>query len=182
VGGYPVIVTDTAGLRRTDDKIEAEGIKRAEKTAREADIKLVLFDPAQKADAETSAHIDDKTMVVLTKKDQGIIPLDSSFRWDDAISISVVTGEGVDDLLSRLTSRIAIMVENKYNQPNLTRARHRDAIEKAHECLARGVKADLPELAAVDMRLALRHVGSLTGRVHIEDILDVVFKEFCIGK
>lgn len=172
LGGYPVILADTAGLRRTEQKIEAEGIRRAEDLARKADLKIALFDPASPLDAETQGLVDDNTIVVFSKAD---------IRKTDGLSVSAVTGEGMDRLLSELTARVAELFKRQ-SGPALTRARHRTALEEAAAHLARARAADLPELAAEDLRMGLRALGRITGRVHVEELLDRIFKDFCIGK
>lgn len=170
LGGYPVILTDTAGLRATENKIEAEGIRRARKAADEADIKLVLFDGAQPEDAATKALVDDESVVVYTKADLA-----------KKKGISSVTGEGLGDLLTTLTQKVSTLFAPK-SGPSLTRERHRLALTQTVEALERARSAQLPELAAEDLRMALRALGGITGLVHVEELLDKIFKDFCIGK
>jgi len=177
LGGFPVILSDTAGLRETENKIEAEGIKRAKKVSDDADIKIALFDSTKsKFDIETEKLIDKKTIVVLTKIDKGV-----QIEYDDAFRISSATGSGIDILLEEITRRIK-MSFGKKTGPSLTRERHRAALQETLECLMRSVNAQLPELAAEDLRLAMRSLGTITGIVHVEDLLDKIFKDFCIGK
>lgn len=179
IGGYPVIVADTAGLRATADDIEAEGIRRAQEAAARADIKIALFDATVPArDAKTQTLIDGNTITVHTKAD--IAP--AAKRDADAIFISARTGEGMDALLKTLSEKTAALFATKDDAPALTRARHRTALEEAQAALARAQAAPLPELAAEDMRLALRALGRITGRVHVEEVLDKIFRDFCIGK
>jgi tRNA modification GTPase len=98
----------------------------------------------------------------------------------EAIRISALTGEGIDILLSALGERV---VQNyRVEAPVLTRARHRQALEDAAASLRRALAAPLPELRAEDLRLALRSLGRITGTVDVEDLLDVIFRDFCIGK
>jgi tRNA modification GTPase len=94
--------------------------------------------------------------------------------------VSVLTGEGVDGLLSALGERVAQTY--RIEAPVLTRARHRRALEDAAAALRRVPEARLPELRAEDLRLALRSLGRITGTVDVEDLLDVIFRDFCIGK
>jgi tRNA modification GTPase len=94
--------------------------------------------------------------------------------------VSALTGEGLDTLLAALSGRIAAAY--RVEAPVLTRARHRLALEEAVASLHRGGMADLPELQAEDLRLALRSLGRITGTVDVEDLLDVIFRDFCIGK
>lgn len=175
LGGYPVILADTAGLRDAENSIEAEGIARARKTAADADLKLVLFDATLPHDSETVQMVDDTSIVVLTKADKVTVP------QSNTLSISSTTGAGFEALLKTLTERVAAAFGTK-SQPSLTRARHRLALEETVATLERSLHAPLPELGAEDLRLALRSLGKITGRVHVEDLLDSIFKDFCIGK
>lgn len=177
LGGYPVILADTAGLRETEHGIEAEGIKRAHALAERADLKIALFDGTRdSADAATAQMVDNHTITVISKADQGVVlPV-------DGYPVSVVTGQGMDDFLKALTQRVRDLLSGDRNAPLLTRQRHRAALEEAFLALQRTMQADLPELAAEDMRLALRALGRITGRVHVEELLDKIFRDFCIGK
>jgi len=94
--------------------------------------------------------------------------------------ISALTGEGIDALLSALGERVAQTY--RIEAPVLTRARHRQALEEAVSSLRRALGAALPELRAEDLRLALRSLGRITGTVDVEDLLDMIFRDFCIGK
>jgi tRNA modification GTPase len=177
LGGYPVILADTAGLRETEQGIEAEGIKRAHALAARADLKIALFDGTCEApDDATMQMVDNHTLTVISKADQGVVlPV-------DGYPVSVVTGQGMEDFLKALTSRVRDTLAGDRDTPPLTRQRHRAALEEAFLALQRTLKADLPELAAEDMRLALRALGRITGRVHVEELLDKIFRDFCIGK
>lgn len=176
LGGYPVILADTAGLRDAAQDIEAEGIRRARARAEEADLKIALFDGTQKTqDAATLEVIDDKTIVVSSKSDIAVA------AHPGAIGISSKTGAGVEELLAALQVKVAGIV-GRQKTPALTRDRHRLAIGECAAALERSLDAALPELAAEDLRLALRALGRVTGRVHVEELLDKIFRDFCIGK
>lgn len=180
LGGYPVTVADTAGLRATDNKIEAEGIRRAQQAAREADIRIVLFDGNAAPDAETLALVDADSLVVLTKAD--IAPAaEKTIAGHKALWVSSATGAGLEALLKALTEKLSGFFAPRQG-PSLTRARHRTALEETRDALQRSLDAALPELAAEDLRLALRSLGAITGRIHVEDLLDTIFQDFCIGK
>jgi tRNA modification GTPase len=99
---------------------------------------------------------------------------------EDAMPISALTGDGIDTLLSALGEQVAQTY--RIEAPVLTRARHRQALEDAALSLRRALDATLPELRAEDLRLALRSFGHITGTVDVEDLLDVIFRDFCIGK
>lgn len=181
LGGYPAVIADTAGLRETGQAVEAEGIRRAQKRAEEADLKIALFDLTQgPPDAATLDLLDDKTMVVLSKAD-----LDAGEEPDfgvETYALSVRSGAGLDVFLSALTARVARLLDSKSDTPALTRQRHRAALEEGRDHLQRALDATLPELAAEDLRMALRALGRITGRVHVEELLDKIFRDFCIGK
>lgn len=174
LGGYPVILADTAGLRETDNRIEQEGIRRAETVAKEADLRLALFDGTGGKDAETEKLVDENTIVVRTKSD--LVK-----NRGDEIYVSSTTGDGIDALLKVVTARVSQAFKFKPG-PVMTRERHRTALKESADAIERSLSATLPELAAEDLRMALRSLGSVTGRVHVEDILDKIFSSFCIGK
>ncbi|MGH7088544.1 MAG: tRNA uridine-5-carboxymethylaminomethyl(34) synthesis GTPase MnmE, partial [Stellaceae bacterium] len=98
----------------------------------------------------------------------------------DAFAVSALTGAGIDRLLAALGEKVADSY--RIEAPVLTRARHRQALEETLEALTRARTAPLPELRAEDLRLALRSLGQITGAVDVEDLLDVIFRDFCIGK
>ncbi len=175
LGGYPVILSDTAGLRDTHDHIEAEGIARAKATAEAADIKLILFE-AMAPPPEEMAVADD-TIIVLTKADTGSLHNDR----EASFIISVVTGRGMPKFLQHLTSRIAALCGD-LSRPAPTRERHRSQLIHTMDALDRFALSPSADLAAEDLRIALRAIGRITGRVDVEDLLDVIFREFCIGK
>lgn len=172
LGGYPVILADTAGLRDTDNKIEAEGIRRAQDAARKADIRIALFDATQDMDLDTKAMIDADTIIVHNKSDLAV---------KDGIAISAETGAGMEVFLKTLTTRVEDIFKGS-SGPVLTRARHREALVEALQSITRALAATMPELAAEDLRLALRAIGKVTGHVHVEELLDRIFRDFCIGK
>lgn len=177
LGGYVVTLADTAGLREAGDAIEDEGIKRAKRRAADADVKIVVFDGAHypARDESATAWIDADTLTVINKSD--LVK-----QKDEAdLFISVNTGEGMDAFLARLQEMVRARADTGAAIP-LTRLRHRKALEECVESLRRARRADLPELAAEDLRLAAKSLGRLTGRVDVEEILDVVFRDFCIGK
>ena len=183
LGGYPVVLADTAGLRpdqignEGQESIESEGIRRALQRAEEADIALLLFDGTQEADPHTLNLIDDRAILIVNKMDEQ----NAGMQLDTALPLSVKTGEGLQELLHALEEKIRILAPMS-EAPSLSRKRHRTHVEEALESLQRSQKADLPELMAEDVRLSVRALGKITGRVDVEDLLDVIFKDFCIGK
>ena len=174
LGGYPVTVADTAGLREATGDIEAEGVRRALSRAESADLRLVVFDAAAgPPKGPAAALLGDNAIAVFNKID--LAPAPGPF------GVSVRTGAGLDSLIGEVTRRVAELAEIG-SAPALTRARHREALTECRVALERSMLAEQPELAAEDLRLAVRAIGRITGRVGVEDILDVIFRDFCIGK
>ncbi|MBK1663230.1 tRNA uridine-5-carboxymethylaminomethyl(34) synthesis GTPase MnmE [Rhodospirillum rubrum] len=183
LGGYPLVVADTAGLRETSDGIEAEGVRRARARLAAADLTLAVSDGAVEdcADDPAAALTGGAVLRVVTKRD--LIDPRAVERWlaRGALPVSTLTGEGLDALEAALESRARAFFEGD-GTPALTRQRHRSALMEARAALRRAAEAPLAELVAEDLRLALRAIGRITGRVTVDDVLDVIFRDFCIGK
>lgn len=178
LGGYPVVLADTAGLRDSADAIEQEGLRRALARAADAELRLFVFDAGRLGDAAAAAAWPgDDTLLVANKIDLGA---DRAALPPGALPVSAQTGEGIAALVDTLVQRLAADYANA--APLVTRARHRAALEAAHAALQRAQSAALPELRAEDLRLAWRSLGRITGQVDVEDLLDVIFADFCIGK
>ena len=177
--GYPVVLADTAGLRESGDVIEQEGLRRALQRAEEAEIRLFVFDAAHPAEARgATAWPGPDTLLIANKID--LVEAENTDLPNLAFPISALTGEGIDRLLTALGECVA--QNYRIEAPVLTRARHRQALEEAVSSLRRSLSATLPELRAEDLRLALRSLGRITGSVDVEDLLDIIFRDFCIGK
>jgi tRNA modification GTPase len=176
LAGYPVVLADTAGLRDSADVIEQEGLRRALKRAEEAELRLFVFDATRPEDARSAAPWPGPDTLLVANK----IDVARERVCARAIAVSALTGEGLPELIGTLSSRIAQIYD--VTAPVLTRARHREALETALAALRRSLAADLPELRAEDLRLAWRSLGRITGRVDVEDLLDVIFRDFCLGK
>ena len=170
LGGYPVILADTAGLRESQDRVEQEGVRRARAGAAAADLRLLLQDSTVPEKPEIAADI-----VAWSKADL------VSDKRPENLWISAKTGEGLDQLIRQLADAAAEKL-NLGEAPVLTRARHRLALEEAAGAIAASLETPEPELAAEHVRLALRSIGRITGRVDLDELLDVVFRDFCIGK
>lgn len=180
IAGLPVTLADTAGLRDAGDAVEREGIRRAERRAAEADVKIAVFD-AQAwpyRDEATAAVVDAATLIVVNKVDLAKTTSDDV----SVIGVSAATGVGFDDLIAALKARVGAVANDAVEAPPLTRLRHRQAVGEALSALTRASDAVAAELRAEDMRLAARALGRITGRVDVEDLLDVIFRDFCIGK
>ena len=186
LAGYPVTLLDTAGLREAADLIEAEGVQRARSRAEAADLRLIMVDGATWPDLDTAtlAMVDEGAVIVVNKCDLTVLPDRLSVAGRAALSISCLTGAGMAALLEILAERASGLLASGH-EPLLTRARHRVALQGAAEALARFSSApEHTELAllAEDLRLATRALGRITGQVAVEDVLDRIFAEFCIGK
>ena len=176
LAGYPVVLADTAGLRDSADVIEQEGLRRALKRAEDAELRLFVFDATRPEDARGAAPWPGPDTLLVANK----IDLARERVGAGAIAVSALTGEGLRELIAALSSRIAQIYD--VTTPVLTQARHREALEAALAALRRSLAADLPELRAEDLRLAWRSLGRITGRVDVEDLLDIIFRDFCLGK
>jgi tRNA modification GTPase len=185
LGGYLVQVTDTAGLRQTADPVEAEGTRRALARAQESDLVLLLLDGSlAEPDAGLPPDLDRALsgrapdLVVWNKLDLGF----PGARQGPAVSLK--TGAGLTDLIQTLSNAVRQRLEVGGEAPALTRPRHRHALQEAYAALQHGLAAPsgCPEMLAEDLRLGLRALGRITGRVDVEELLDFVFRDFCIGK
>jgi tRNA modification GTPase len=181
LGGYPVALADTAGLRDSDDPVESEGIRRARARAEAADLKLVLFDASAPPDAASLTLLDERTIAVANKSDLARSGPHAKLPAD-ALPVSVATGAGLDRLLALLEERVRDSLAPAADAPALTRARHRSALKEARAELAEAARQPELELRAENLRLAARALGRVTGRIEVEEVLDRLFREFCIGK
>jgi tRNA modification GTPase len=178
LGGYPAIVADTAGLRESADPVEQEGIARARSRAATADLRLFIYDSRTPEEAEGLFDRNDPDVIVVANKVDLLEASGEEVRV--GLPVSLRTGWGVTAVIEELRKRVEGKI--KGFSPAMTRARHRAAMEECAAALQRFGKAGLPELAAEDLRLGIRALGRMTGRVDVEEILDVIFREFCIGK
>jgi tRNA modification GTPase len=177
--GVPVNLIDTAGIREAKDPVEAEGVRRAQARAKEADLVLWLVDNAQAGERTNAA----REWIIQTKAD--LIDSDSQQRLKDKglLFVSAKSGIGIDHLIERL-SQIA---EKLGGEPALvTHARQRhalgDAVARLYAALKLGKSTGREELFAEELRLAGRALGRVTGKYDVEDVLGEIFKNFCIGK
>jgi tRNA modification GTPase len=172
--GFPITLIDTAGLRESLDPIEQEGVKRALSRAQQADLGLWLTAP----DQEDSPPAGSDWILLRTKAD--LLPQPDP----DHLSISLHSGLGLDDLLTRLKGEAARRFGS--GEALVTRERQKQAIDAAVQSLFRALDrlkdGSSLELAAEDLRLAGRSLGSVIGVVGVEAMLDSLFAEFCIGK
>jgi tRNA modification GTPase len=173
LGGYPVIVADTAGLRDTVDAVESEGVRRALARAEQADGVLLLLDAtAPHANIPNLPQV--PALTVWNKIDVVAGP-------KPGLQLSVRTADGLEQVLAEIRNIVRERVAHGEGAP-LTRERHRHSLAAAARALQQALTEDAPELIAEELRIALRHIGRITGRVDVEDLLEVVFRDFCIGK
>ncbi|CAA2101320.1 tRNA modification GTPase MnmE [Methylobacterium bullatum] len=172
LGGLPVLIVDTAGLRDTADPVESEGIRRTRKRMEQADLVLALRVGDHSAD--DGLTLSDRTILVRTKADLGS-------DGDGKLAVSALTGQGIDRLLDLIEARAEAALVG--GDALVTRERHRDGLTRCRDHLDRVLSGPaLPELLAEDLRLAVRALGEVAGRVGVEDMLNRLFSGFCIGK
>lgn len=179
IGGYAVTLVDTAGIREASGTIESEGIRRALHRAQHADITLRLCDVTTIAESSSklATERDKNTLLVVTKTDLAPLP-QLPFP---ALAISTRTGDGIEALIAALKEKIEERMESVAS-PLITRARHRAAMGQARDALTR-FDAHAPlELSCEELRLAAAAIGKITGKIWVDDVLDLVFSRFCIGK
>lgn len=184
IGGYPVIFTDTAGLRITNEQVEKKGIEIAFTKAKEADLIIALLN-AQNINLEQFKNVvsdcKSKIIYVLNKSDTLSEKQCFKYKKDGYITISAKYKQGIDTLIDTIKDRIS----NNFNQSStalITRQRYREILNNVFKDLQLFNLSKNIELAAEDIRLAVRNIGKITGRVEVEEILDKIFGSFCIGK
>lgn len=176
--GVPVILTDTAGLRaHSTDEIERIGMDRAADELRGADI--VVWVTARDAEADPPDHLDSVTLWIENKSD--LAAAGPASRADHRLSVK--TGQGMAEFFSNLEKRVLEMAAN-VDSATLIRSRHKQITASCVENLLRAsaISADHLELMAEALRAAAYDMGRLTGRIDVEDVLDAIFRDFCIGK
>jgi tRNA modification GTPase len=185
IDGYPVIVSDTAGIRRSKDEIEKKGIKLALKRAEDADLNIVLIEP-KSADFTGFLNelVNEKAIFVLNKSDLGIENINLKLKKLVPIIISLKNEKNIDELISAIKDKL----KNKFISSKdilITRERHRQHLGQSIYHLQKFEEKEKLEdfdKAAEDLRLATRHLGIIVGKVDVEEILGSIFNDFCIGK
>ena len=184
LAGFPVWVADTAGLREASDAIEAEGVRRALARAEEADLRIWVSDAAADVSRETFGSARPGDIEVLNKADlMGTAPARAGS--EDVFVVSARTGAGFEGLERRLVQVVRERLEGD-EAPLVTRARHRELVEEALLAVERALDAAKSgigaELVSEDLRLAARALGRITGTIDVEDLLERIFSQFCVGK
>ena len=183
--GYPVVVSDTAGIRDSKNEIEKKGIKLALNRAEDADLKLVIID-AKNVDftGVLKDLVDENAILVVNKSDLLNGKLNEKLKKHDHILISIKNNSNLDKLILKIKSKL----ENKFLSHGdilITRERHRQHLEQCINHLQNFKSKNGSEefdKAAEDLRLATRHLGMIVGKVDVEEILGSIFNDFCIGK
>ena len=183
--GYPVIVSDTAGIRESKDEIEKKGIKLSLNKAEEADLKLIVVD-AKNLDFPDVLEglLNENAILVVNKSDLLVGDLNSEIKKLNHVLISIKQNLNIDELISKIKKNL----KNKFITTDdilITRERHRQHLQQSLDYLEDFNKKNEAEdfdKAAEDLRLATRHLGMIVGKVDVEEILGSIFNDFCIGK
>jgi len=183
IDGYPVILADTAGIRDTENEVEKKGVFLALGKSKEADLNIVVIDnSSNRINDEVKKMINKDTIVLLNKAD---VQEKQIHKFDaDTILASVKENKNIDNLIKKIKQKLSKKFTFN-NSALITRERHRlklnECLKEINNFLKKDHNKDL-ELAAEDLRLATRHLGSIVGKVDVEEILGSIFKDFCIGK
>jgi len=185
IDGYPVVVSDTAGIRESKNEIEKKGIKLALQKADDADLKLIVID-AKSVDFKgvLSELMDENAILVINKSDLLKEDLNLKFKSYNHVLISVKNNLNVDSLILKIKNQL----KNKFiisDDILITRERHRQHLEQCSNYLKKFEEKNQAEdfdKAAEDLRLATKHLGMIVGKIDVEEILGSIFKDFCIGK
>ena len=185
IDGYPVIVSDTAGIRESKNEIEKKGIKLSLNRAEEADLKLVVVDAKNLDFTDVlKGLLDENAILVINKSDLLKQDIDPEIKKLDHVLISIKENLNIDELILKIKNNL----KNKFITSDdilITRERHRQHLEQCLEHLKNFNKKNEVEdfdKAAEDLRLATRHLGIIVGKVDVEEILGSIFNDFCIGK
>jgi len=185
IDGYPVIVSDTAGIRESKNEIEKKGIKLSLNRAEEADLKLVVVDAKNLDFTDVlKGLLDQNAILVINKLDLLEGEIDSEIKKLNHVLISIKENLNIDELILKIKNNL----KNKFITSDdilITRERHRQHLEQCLEHLKSfNKKNDVEDFdkAAEDLRLATRHLGMIVGKVDVEEILGSIFNDFCIGK
>ena len=183
--GYPVVISDTAGIRDSQDEIEKKGIKLALKRAEDADLNIIVIEPKSVDFAGfLNDLVSEKSIIVINKIDLGFKNISQQISKFNPIFLSIKNETNLDELINRIKDKL----KNKFissNETLITRERHRQSLEACVQNLKnfeeKNSKEDFDK-AAEDLRLATRHLGMIVGKVDVEEILGSIFSDFCIGK
>ena len=185
IDGYPVVISDTAGIRESKDEIEKKGIKLALKRAEDADLNIIVIEPKS---VDFTGFLNDlvseKSIIIINKIDLGYKNINPQIEKFNPIFLSIKNETNLDELINRIKDKL----KNKFvssNETLITRERHRQSLEACVQNLKNFEEKNSQEdfdKAAEDLRLATRHLGMIVGKVDVEEILGSIFSDFCIGK
>jgi len=191
INNYPVILTDTAGIRKAKNKIEKIGVELALNASKEANLDLLIIDGSEKKIPRNVLKlISDKSFIVLNKTDKKnysskkIIKELKNYKFKDLVEISIKNKNGINKLNSKLKNLIS-RIDTEQSTTLISRARHRSLLKKCSDRLHDYLKikeTNEIEKAAEDLRLASNSLGHIVGFIGVEEILGKIFKDFCIGK
>tara|TARA_Y100001970_G_C14252033_1_gene872550 strand:+ start:3301 stop:4632 length:1332 start_codon:yes stop_codon:yes gene_type:complete len=185
INGIPIIISDTAGIRDSKDEIESKGVKLALSKAKNSDLNIILLDPKNlDFTGFLSNQMVNKSIIVINKSDLGINNIKNKFSDLDPIMISIKNEDNIDKLIDRIKSQFKNQFLKNENVL-ITRSRHRHHLQETTKHLNNFLdKKNNEELdkAAEDLRLSIRHLGTIVGKVDVEEILGSIFENFCVGK
>ena len=193
IKGIPLVLTDTAGIRKTEDIVENIGVEKSKKFIENADLVLLVLDASRELESEDREVIEEiqnhnkKTIVLLNKIDlERKIELEE-FNLENILEISAKDNIGIEDMEERIYSYIVEEnVEDSSEKLIITNIRHKIALEKTKDAIRNifeTIDAGMPmDLISVDLKEALDSLSEITGEISSEDILDHVFGNFCVGK
>ena len=184
IDGYPVILSDTAGIRDSGSEIEKKGISLAIKKSIESDLNLILIDNTSvNIDIKIKNLINENSIVVFNKSDISSREK-SNFVDTDSLLISVKNNKNIDKLIKKIKEKLSVKMSS-YGNVLISRERHRNkltnCLKEIDNFLKKNHNQEI-EIAAEDLRMATRHLGGIVGKVDIEEVLGSIFKDFCIGK
>jgi len=184
IDGYPVILADTAGIRDSNNEIEKKGISLAINKSKESDLNLIIIDNSTKiVDSKIKKLINENCIVVLNKSDIES-KQNHNFEKQETVLVSVKNNKNIIQLTNKIKEKLSKKFITTSNVL-VTRERHRNKLNACLKEIENFLKKDQNkdiEIAAEDLRLATRHLGSIVGKVDVEEILGSIFKDFCIGK
>ncbi len=185
IDGYPVILADTAGIRKGKNKIEKEGIKRAIKKSKNSDLTLIMLDASKKTINKSIIKlVNEDCVLIFNKSDLNKKIPKNKYSKKNQILISVKKNNNIDELIEIIKNKLSKKIM-KSDNILISRERHRAKLNSALKEIEKFLKKDQSkeiETAAEDLRLATRHLGSIVGKVDVEEILGAIFQDFCIGK
>ena len=184
IDGYPVILADTAGIRDSNNEIEKKGISLAINKSKESDLNLIIIDNSTKiVDSKIKKLINENCIVVLNKSDIES-KQNHNFEKQETVLVSVKNNKNIIQLTNKIKEKLSKKFITTSNVL-VTRERHRNKLNACLKEIENFLKKDQNkdiEIAAEDLRLATRHLGSIVGKVDVEEILGSIFKDFCVGK